>query len=150
MNYQEKVSTRAEVRALYEKVRSDPTIARYRGYTATKSYGWSEEVGDYVKRDGEAWFENPAYDPSFVTVGEASGTDAELLDEQISARDAEIVALTAERDAVRAELAALHAELDAAIAAKAAAEGRADTVCGILASLKAVLETVLGYGSATV
>ena len=150
VNYQEKVSTRADVRALYEKVKENPAVARYRGYTETKSYGWDEAADDYVKEEGEVWFENPAYDPSFVTVGEASGTDAELLDEQISARDAEIVALTAERDAVRAELAALHAELDAAIAAKAAAEGRADTVCGILASLKAVLETVLGYDSATV
>ena len=149
MNYQEKVSTRAEVRALYERVCKDPTVARYRGYTAANSYGWNALAGDCIKREGEVWFENPAYDPSFVTVGEASGTDAELLDEQISARDAEIVALTAERDAVRAELAALHTELDAAIAAKAAAEGRADTVCGILASLKAVLETVLDYDSAT-
>ena len=64
MNYQEKVATRAEVRALFERVRSDPKIARYRGYTATKSYGWDESAGDCVKRDGEVWFDNPGYRPA--------------------------------------------------------------------------------------
>ncbi len=83
MNYQEKVSTRAEVRALYEKVKADPTIACYRGYTATKSYGWSEDVGDYIKRDGEAWFENPAYDPARVSAASEEQPELELLDEQL-------------------------------------------------------------------
>ena len=69
MNYQEKVATRADVRALYERVKSDPAIARYRGYTATKSYGWDADTGDCVKRDGEAWFDNPGYRP----VGKADG-----------------------------------------------------------------------------
>ena len=72
MNYQEKVSTRAEVRALYERVIQDPTIARYRGYTAANSYGWNEAAGDYCKREGEVWFENPAYDP-------IDGSEAELI-----------------------------------------------------------------------
>ncbi|MBQ3064546.1 MAG: hypothetical protein IJC99_07105 [Clostridia bacterium] len=148
MNYQEKVSTRADVRALYEKVKANPAVARYRGYTESKSYGWDEEREDYVKCEGEVWFENPAYDASFVTVGEAAGADAELLDEQLLARDAEITALTQERDAVRAELAALGEELAAAIAARAAAEEKCDTVCGILTGLKAVLETVLAYENA--
>ena len=147
MNYQEKVSTRADVRALYEKVRANPAVARYRGYTESKSYGWDEERDDYVKEEGEVWFENPAYDASFVTVGEADGADAELLDEQLSARDAEIAALLAERDAVRAELAALREELTASIAARLAAEEKCDMVCGILASLRAVLQTVLAYGT---
>ena len=145
MNYQEKVSTRADVRALYEKVRANPAVVRYRGYTETKSYGWNEEKDDYIKEDGEVWFENPAYDASYVTVGEAEGADAELLDEQLSARDAEIAALIVERDAVRAELAVLRAELDAAIDARLVAEEKSDTVCGIIANLKAVLEEVLDY-----
>ena len=57
MNYQERVNTRADVRALYEKVLADPTISHYRGYTATKSYGWNAAADDYCKRDGEVWFE---------------------------------------------------------------------------------------------
>lgn len=65
MLYQEKVSTRGDVHSLYERVKQDPTISRYRGYTATKSYGWDEDVGDFIKADGERWFENPCYDPDF-------------------------------------------------------------------------------------
>ena len=146
MNYQEKVSTRADVRALYEKVVANPAIARYRGYTETKSYGWDAEADDYVKEEGEVWFENPAYDAAYVTVGEATGADAELLDEQLSARDAEIAALAAAREAVCAELAALREELSSAVAAREAAQAKCDTVCGILANLRSVLETVLAYG----
>ena len=62
MLYQEKVSTRGDVHSLYERVKQDPTISRYRGYTATKSYGWDEDVGDFIKADGERLFENPSYD----------------------------------------------------------------------------------------
>ena len=61
MNYQEKVSTKADVRALYEKVIKQPNIARYRGYTSQNSYGWNSEAEDYIKKIGEAWFDNPAY-----------------------------------------------------------------------------------------
>lgn len=63
MNYQEKCSTRADVRALYEQVRKDPTIQYYRGYTDKKSYGWDPVADDYKKVDGEYWFENPNYIP---------------------------------------------------------------------------------------
>lgn len=61
MNYQERVSTRADVRALYEKVIADPTIRCYRGYTDTKSYGWDAVQDDYIKKSGEVFFENPSY-----------------------------------------------------------------------------------------
>ncbi len=64
MRYQEKVSTRADVRSLYGRVKEQPAISHYRGYTATKSYGWDEEVDDYIKADGEMWFENPYYAPT--------------------------------------------------------------------------------------
>lgn len=83
MNYQEKVSTRADVRALYEKVIANPAIKEYRGYTESKSYGWDAAAGDYIKRDGECWFENPAFDESFVPEGESDGNDADLLDEKL-------------------------------------------------------------------
>ena len=145
MNYQEKVSTRADVRALYEKVLANPAIASYRGYTETKSYGWDAEKDDYVKEEGEVWFANPAYDAGFVTVGEADSTEAELLDEQLLAKDAELTALTLARETERAELALLREELDAAIAAKLSAEEKTEAVCRVLASLREVLETVLAY-----
>lgn len=67
MKYQERVSTIGDIRALYEKVIADPTIEQYRGYTTTKSYGWDEDVGDYVKANGERWFYNPAYEPACDT-----------------------------------------------------------------------------------
>ncbi len=145
MNYQEKVSTRADVRALYEKVKANPAVAQYRGYTETKSYGWDEERDDYIKAEGEIWFENPSYDPQFVTVGEAESKDAELLDEQISACEVEIAALSTERDLVRAELAAAKEELASAVAARMAAEEKYDTLQGILASLRVLLERVLAF-----
>ena len=62
MNYQEKVSTRAEVRALYDKVIKQPNIKMYRGYTSTNSYAWDSEAEDYGKCEGEFWFPNPSYD----------------------------------------------------------------------------------------
>lgn len=64
MNYQERVVTRADVRALYEKVIANPVIKKYRGYTQRNSYGWDPAAEDYVKKEGEAWFDNPAYDPT--------------------------------------------------------------------------------------
>ncbi len=63
MNYQEKCSTRADVRALYEKVCHMPHVRRYRGYTAEHSYGWNPISQDYIKRSGEYWFDNDYYDP---------------------------------------------------------------------------------------
>lgn len=133
MNYQEKVSTRADVRALYERVVQDPTIARYRGYTATRSYGWDIQTGDYFKREGECWFDNPAYDPDHVTEGEGE-ENAELLDERLEENARCIEALNAERGELRAlidtlderivtleqELATVTSERDEALAALAA------------------------------
>ena len=95
MNYQEKVSTRAEVRALYERVCKDPSIARYRGYTAANSYGWSTAVGDYVKKEGEAWFENPFYDPTQST--QEAEDEGDLLDEKLEQRERCIERLNAEK-----------------------------------------------------
>ena len=83
MNYQEKVSTRAEVRALYERVVKDPSIARYRGYTDANSYGWNAQAGDYFKREGEVWFENPGYAPELCE--KAAEETAELVDEMLEA-----------------------------------------------------------------
>ena len=84
MNYQEKVSTRADVRALYEKVQQNPAIRQYRGYTESKSYGWDAAADDYVKKEGEVWFDNPTFDLAFVPEGTPSGESAELLDEQLA------------------------------------------------------------------
>ena len=83
MNYQEKVSTRAEVRALYERVVKDPSIARYRGYTDANSYGWNAQAGDYFKREGEVWFENPGYAPELCE--KESEETQELVDEMLEA-----------------------------------------------------------------
>ena len=90
MNYQEKVSTRADVRALYHKVIENPAIKCYRGYTESKSYGWDAAIDDYVKQEGEAWFTNPAYDEGYIPEGEGSAANAELLDEQLAQKQAEI------------------------------------------------------------
>ena len=93
MNYQEKVCTRADVRALYEKVIANPAIQSYRGYTESKSYGWDVDADDYVKRDGEVWFENPAYDADFIPEGVSDGGNAELLDEQLAEKEQQIMDL---------------------------------------------------------
>lgn len=97
VNYQEKVCTRADVRGLYAKVVGNPAIEKYRGYTESKSYGWDAAKEDYIKCDGEVWFENPAYDMNFVPEGECRLEGAELLDEQILAHKAEIELLQKEK-----------------------------------------------------
>lgn len=138
MNYQEKVSTRAEVRDLYERVVKDPTIARYRGYTETNSYGWNVQAGDYFKREGEVWFENPAYLPKTPNALQES-TDSfadevlekttqierlneekaelceliDLLNERIAACEEQLKRVTEERDEALAALAALREALAA-------------------------------------
>ena len=94
MNYQEKVSTRADVRALYEKVIANPAIQSYRGYTESKSYGWDAAADDYIKRDGEVFFENPAYDADFIPEGACESDDAELLDEQLAEKEQRILELS--------------------------------------------------------
>lgn len=93
MNYQERVSTRADVQALYKKVIENPAIARYRGYTESKSYGWDPVTEDYMKKEGEVWFDNPAYDPTFIPEGESNSGDAELLDEKLTEREGRIAEL---------------------------------------------------------
>ena len=137
MNYEQKVSTRAEVRALYETVLKDPTIARYRGYTATKSYGWDAAVGDYVKKDGEAWFENPSYDPSVLSKKEEAYAD--LLDEQLERSRHRIEDLEAEKS----ELCMLIDALDARIAeyeqTVARVTGERDEALAALAALREAL-----------
>lgn len=81
MKYQEKVSTREDVRRLYERVKNQPTISQYRGYTQSKSYGWDEFVNDYIKADGELWFDNPSYDPNYFTPTEGEQTMNKQIEE---------------------------------------------------------------------
>ena len=135
MNYQERVNTRADVRALYEKVLADPTISHYRGYTATKSYGWNAAAEDYCKRDGEVWFENPA----FCAAEEVAEEGGELLDERLEENARCIEALHAERD----DLCAMIDQLDARIAALeeelAAVSNERDEALAALAALREAL-----------
>ena len=145
MNYQEKVSTRQDVRVLFEKVKANPAVARYRGYTETKSYGWDEAADDYVKCEGEVWFDNPAYDPDFVTVGTANEESRELLDEQLLARDEAIATLSLECDTLRLKVEELTGVLAVAEEERESAVAKKDTVCAILCNLRAVLEAVLAH-----
>jgi hypothetical protein len=145
LNYQEKVSTRQDVRVLFEKVKANPAVARYRGYTETKSYGWDEAADDYVKCEGEVWFDNPAYDPDFVTVGTANEESRELLDEQLLARDEAIATLSLECDTLRLKVEELTGALAVAEEERESAVAKKDTVCAILCNLRAVLEAVLAY-----
>lgn len=147
MNYQEKVSTRADVRELFEKVKKDPTVSRYRGYTETRSYGWDEAADDYVKCEGEVWFDNPAHDPNFVASGTPNGENAELLDEQLLAREATIAELSEECTRLRAKAEEMEARLAAADAERQAAVEKKDAAVSILCHLRRILETVLAYRS---
>ena len=63
MKYQERVSTREDVKKLYQRVLQDSCIEQYRGYTSCNSYGWDELANDYIKKCGEGCFNNPAYVP---------------------------------------------------------------------------------------
>lgn len=103
MNYQEKVSTRAEVRALYERVVKDPSVARYRGYTETNSYGWNPQAGDYFKREGEVWFDNPGY----VPVEDEVACDDAMPDEMLE-KQTELEKLNAEKNELCALIDALN------------------------------------------
>lgn len=69
MNYQERVSTATDVRALFDRVKQNPAIEKYRGYTDSKSYGWDPIADCYIKREGEVFFDNPAYAPDYLPVG---------------------------------------------------------------------------------
>ncbi len=142
MIYQEKVSTRAEVRALYEKVIADPTIERYRGYTASKSYGWNAAAGDYIKKDGEVFFENPCYDPSLAKAKKEEEELVDLLDEQLEESLQRIESLEAEKN----DLCALIDALDARIAeyeqTLARVTGERDEALAALAALREALVAI--------
>jgi DNA repair exonuclease SbcCD ATPase subunit len=137
MNYQERVNTRADVRALYEKVLADPSISHYRGYTASKSYGWNAAADDYCKRDGEVWFENPAFCPDGIAQEEG-----ELLDERLEENARCIEALHAERD----DLCAMIDTLDARIAALeeelSSVSAERDEALAALATLREALQAI--------
>lgn len=145
MNYQEKVSTRADVRALFEKVKGNPAVARYRGYTETKSYGWDEAADDYIKCEGEVWFDNPMYDANFVTVGSGESANAELLDEQLVAQGETIAALELEVKTLHEQVKTLEAALSEAEAERDEAVSKKNVVTAILGNLREVLEAVLSY-----
>ena len=107
MRYEEKVSTRADVRALYEKVINDPQIEKYRGYTESKSYAWDALSGDVIKRDGEVWFDNPSYCEELP--------EEELLDENCAM---EAVFSDTEEEGEDARVEELEMQLAEAIAAR--------------------------------
>jgi hypothetical protein len=65
VNYQERVSTIADIKALYERVIEQPRIRQYRGYTEQRSYGYDPESGEILNQKGEFWFDNPEYDPIY-------------------------------------------------------------------------------------
>ena len=145
MNYQEKVSTRADVRALFEKVKVNPAVAQYRGYTESKSYGWDAAADDYVKCEGEVWFDNPSYDADFVETHVACGEEAELLDEKLQASEDAVQALEVECAALRAALENARVEVKEALLARDEALSKKDAACAILCNLRSVLEKVLSY-----
>lgn len=142
MNYQEKVSTRADVRALYEKVLQNPAVEKYRGYTETKSYGWDEENEDYIKRDGEVWFENPEFDAAFVPEGESCSESAELLDEQLAAREEEIRHMQSEHEELCQMIDALNEKLAEAEQAALVLTGERDGAAATLSELRAAFAVI--------
>lgn len=135
MNYQERVSTRTDVRALYEKVIANPAIARYRGYTESKSYGWDEAAEDYIKKEGEVWFENPSYDAALIPEGEGTDSGAERPNERLGELEALVKALTEEGNELEQRAA------DAEARAKAA-ENERDEVKEALLELRRALMLV--------
>ena len=144
MNYQEKVSTRQDVRELFLKVKANPAVSQYRGYTETKSYGWDEGAGDYVKCDGEVWFKNPSYAADFDDVNEPAQDDAALEEAEVVGEDA-TEAPCAECEAKQREQEMLAAALEAARGELALTVAKKDALCAILCNLRAVLEAVLAH-----
>ena len=61
LNYQERTNTIREVKELYNRVTKDPHIKQYRGYSATKSYGYDAETKKVIVKDGDFWFDNPSF-----------------------------------------------------------------------------------------
>ncbi|MBQ3483860.1 MAG: hypothetical protein IJA78_06800 [Clostridia bacterium] len=148
MNYQEKVSTRADVRALYERVIANPAIACYRGYTETKSYGWDVAVDDVIKREGEHWFENPSYDADYVPEGTPTHESAELLDEQLEERDRRIRDLDAERGELCALIDALNEQIAEREHKAEALEHERDDARAALSSLREAFGVIRRWLSA--
>ena len=153
MNYQEKVSTRADVQALFEKVKANPAIARYRGYTDNKSYGWDEATGDYVKAEREVWFENPSFVAGYVAEGKPNEAEAELLDEQLAACRAQVKLLQEELARLQDERGTLESAKNEAsclakeaIAERDAAMALARELRETLAKIVALVEEKLGAG----
>lgn len=142
MNYQEKVCTRADVHGLYEKVLKNPAIEKYRGYTETKSYGWDEKTGDYIKCDGEVWFDNPGYDATFVPEGECNSASAELLDEQLAAREEELRGMRAEHEELCRVIDTLNAKLTEAENTAGALTGERDRVSAELSELRGAFSVI--------
>ncbi len=147
MNYQEKVSTRQDVRVLFQKVKNDPGVSHYRGYTETKSYGWDEGKGDYVKCEGEVWFENPAYNAGLEEQNIPEEASCLLEDEETPTVCEEV---GHEEDCPACEeLRLKQAELEEALFATESeldvVKEQKDALCGILCNLRAVLEAVLAH-----
>ena len=63
MKYQEKVSSRKDIKDLYERVKADPNIEWYRGVDDEDVYCWDEDAEDYKATKEEIWFKNPSYNP---------------------------------------------------------------------------------------
>jgi len=120
-------------------------VAQYRGYTESKSYGWDEAADDYVKSEGEVWFDNPAFDADFVESHEAIGQEAELLDEKLQASEQTVLALESECARLRAALEAANAEVANAQLARDEAIVGKNAACAIICNLREVLEKVLSY-----
>lgn len=142
MNYQEKVCTRADVRALYEKIIANPAIQSYRGYTESKSYGWDAAADDYIKRDGEVWFENPAYDATFIPEGICDGGNAELLDEQLAEKEQQIIDLEDRVSDLEDENEVLEQSVAEAETRAKAAENERDDAKAALIELRRALSLV--------
>ena len=142
MNYQEKVCTRADVRALYEKVIANPAIQSYRGYTESKSYGWDAAAEDYIKQEGEVWFDNPAFDAAYVPEGTGSSENAELLDEQLAEREEQIKELEDALSAAEAENEELETRLAEAETVAKAAERERDEAKEALVEIRRALVLV--------
>ena len=61
LGYQERVCTGRELKELYKRVKNNPSIQQYRGYTESKSYGYDEETQKIIVKEGEFWFNNPSF-----------------------------------------------------------------------------------------
>ena len=171
MKYQEKVSTRRDVRMIYEKVMANPRVREYRGYTDAWSYGWDAATGSCVKREGEVWFVNPAFVEDRASVAEeregqergANGVEntprvpissEDLVPDDEEEIDAEWQVLLRERDGAKEELFRLRQELASvqeglrdAEEALALAQEKSYTVSRLLCRLREALACLLGAGA---